>query len=57
MFNKKGSKVTIPGFLTVEKVARAARTGRNPATGETINIAAKNVVKIKAGKTLQDSVN
>jgi DNA-binding protein HU-beta len=54
---KGGSKVTIPGFLTLEKSRREARTGRNPSTGETIKIAAKNVVKVKAGKTLQESVN
>jgi DNA-binding protein HU-beta len=52
-----GNKVTIPGFATFEKVARPARKGRNPATGKEIDIAAKNVVKIKAGKTLQDAVN
>jgi len=54
---KNGSKVTLPGFATFEKIARPARDGRNPSTGETIKIAAKNVVKIKAGKTLQDAVN
>ena len=54
---KKGNKVTIPGFLTFEKANRPARIGRNPATGKEIKIAAKNVVKVKAGKTLQDSVN
>ncbi|MDA0967608.1 MAG: HU family DNA-binding protein [Proteobacteria bacterium] len=53
----KGSKVTIPGFATFEKSARSARKGRNPATGKKIDIPAKNVVKIKAGKTLQDAVN
>ena len=53
----KGSKVTIPGFATFEKSERAARKGRNPATGKEIDIPAKNVVKIKAGKALQDAVN
>lgn len=53
---KKG-KVSLPGFVTFEKVKRSARKGRNPATGKEIKIAAKNVVKVKAGKTLQDSVN
>ena len=52
-----GNKVTLPGFATFEKTARPARKGRNPATGQEIEIAAKNVVKIKAGKTLQDAVN
>lgn len=54
---KKGDKVTIPGFATFEKIARPARKGRNPATGKEITIAAKNAVKIKAGKSLQDAVN
>lgn len=54
---KNGNKVTIPGFATFDSVARPARKGRNPRTGQEINIAAKNVVKIKAGKNLQDAVN
>ncbi len=54
---KKGNKVTIPGFISFEKVKRAARDGRNPSTGATIKIKAKNVVKLKAGKTLQDAMN
>ncbi len=54
---KKGDKVTLPGFITFEKVKRDARTGRNPRTGENLKIAAKNIVKAKVGKTLQDSVN
>jgi DNA-binding protein HU-beta len=54
---KNGTKVTIPGFVTFEKIARPARTGRNPSTGKEIKIAAKNAVKIKAGKTLQDAIN
>ena len=54
---KSGAKVTIPGFLTASKETRAARKGRNPSTGAEINIPAKNVVKIKAGKTLVEQVN
>jgi len=54
---KKGDKVTLPGFVTISNVARAARTGRNPRTGETIQIAAKNVAKFKVGKTLADALN
>ncbi len=54
---QKGNKVTLPGFLTLEKVAKPARKGRNPSTGAEITIAAKNAIKIKAGKTLQDAVN
>lgn len=53
---KKGEKVTIPGFVTISKVKRGARTGRNPQTGKEIKIAAKNVAKFKAGKTLTDSL-
>lgn len=48
-----GEKVSIPGILSVEKVARAARTGRNPATGETIDIPAGFGVKVSAGSRLK----
>ncbi len=50
---KDGGKVTIPGFLSVERTKRAARTGRNPQTGATIQIAASNGVKISAGSKLK----
>jgi DNA-binding protein HU-beta len=53
---KKGDKVTIPGWLSVEKGHRAARTGRNPQTGETIQIKASNTVKVSAGSKLKASV-
>ncbi len=43
----------IPGWLSVERTARAARQGRNPQTGETIQIAASNGVKISAGSKLK----
>lgn len=49
----EGTKVSIPGWLSVERTARAARTGRNPQTGETIQIAASNGVKISAGSKLK----
>ncbi len=49
----KGTKVSIPGWISVERTARAARTGRNPQTGETIQIAASNGVKISAGSKLK----
>lgn len=52
-----GNKVTIPGFAIFEQSERAAREGRNPANGEKIQIPAKKVVKIKAGKAFQDAVN
>ncbi len=51
-----GDKVTLPGFLTFDKSERAARQGRNPATGETINIAAATVPRVKAGKSFKDAV-
>jgi len=54
---KKGDKLTLPGFGTFSTTRRAARDGRNPATGETIKIKAKTVVKFKAGKGLADAVN
>ena len=54
---KKGDKVALIGFGTFSISARAARTGRNPQTGATINIAAKKVAKFKAGSALSDAVN
>lgn len=52
-----GGEVALPGFGSFSVGERAERTGRNPATGETITIAAAKVVKFKAGKTLKDKVN
>ncbi len=49
----EGTKVSIPGWLAVERTSRAARTGRNPQTGETIQIKASNGVKISAGSKLK----
>lgn len=54
---KKDQKVSIVGFLTAENHHRKASTGRNPRTGETIQIPAKNVAKFKAGKALNDALN
>ena len=54
---KAGNKVSLVGFGAFSISRRDARTGRNPQTGATIQIAAKNVVKFKAGKELTDSVN
>ena len=54
---KKGNKVALVGWGTWSVTNRAARTGRNPQTGKEIQIAAKNVVKFKAGAGLSDSVN
>lgn len=49
----EGTKVSIPGWLAVERTHRAAREGRNPATGETIQIAAGYGVKLSAGSKLK----
>ncbi len=54
---KKGNEVRLVGFGTFAVSKRAATTGRNPRTGETIKIKARKQAKFKAGKTLQDSVN
>ncbi len=51
-----GDKVQIVGFGTFEVAERAARTGRNPKTGETIEIAASKSPKFKAGKALKDAI-
>lgn len=51
-----GTKVSIPGWLSFEKTHRAARAGRNPATGATIQIAASNGVSVKAGSKLKAAV-
>ncbi|MGY5319137.1 HU family DNA-binding protein [Neomicrococcus lactis] len=49
----QGEKVSIPGWLAVERTERAARTGRNPQTGETIQIPAGHSVKLTAGSKLK----
>ncbi|MBU2018853.1 MAG: HU family DNA-binding protein [Bacteroidetes bacterium] len=54
---KKGDKISLVGFGTFGVSARAARTGRNPQTGKEIKIAAKNVVRFKAGSDLSAKVN
>lgn len=53
---QKGDKVVVPGFGTFEVKARAARTGRNPQTGEEIQIAAAKLPAFKAGKALKDAM-
>ena len=53
----KGEEVKISGFGTFSVAERAAREGRNPQTGETIQIAASKAPKFKASKTLKDVVN
>lgn len=54
---KKGGRVSLVGFGSWSVSKRNAREGRNPQTGKTIKIAAKNVVKFKAGSDLASSVN
>ena len=53
---KQNDKVQIPGFGSFEVRERAARTGRNPHTGETIEIAAAKVPAFKPGKGLKDAI-
>jgi len=53
---KSGDTVTFVGFGTYAKAKRAARQGRNPQTGEMMNIPASVTVKFKAGKKLKDDV-
>ena len=53
---KKGGSVQITGFGTYSVTKRAARNGRNPATGKAIKIAARKAPKFKAGKALKDAV-
>jgi len=53
---KEGDTVSVIGFGTFSVKERAARTGRNPQTGETIEIAASKVPTFKAGKALKDAV-
>lgn len=54
---KKGEKIQLVGFGTFEVAERAARTGKNPQTGEAIKIPASKAPKFKAGKALKDVVN
>jgi DNA-binding protein HU-beta len=51
--SKGGDKITIPGFISFEQTYRSARTGRNPQTGETIQVPATNTVKVSAGAKLK----
>ncbi len=52
-----GDPVALPGFLTFERVEKEATTGRNPATGAEIKIAAKSVPKVKIGTGFKKAVN
>ncbi|QZA80885.1 HU family DNA-binding protein [Deefgea piscis] len=53
----KGDEVILPGVGKLEVTERAARSGRNPSTGETIQIAASRAPKFKALKVLKDAIN
>jgi len=53
---KKSGEFVVPGFGKLVKAHRKARMGRNPATGETIKIAAKTVVKFRLAKAAKDAV-
>ena len=54
---KKGDRISLVGFGSFSVSKREARTGRNPQTGKEIKIAAKNVVRFKAGAELSGAVN
>ena len=54
---KKGDQVSLVGFGTFSVKHRSARTGRNPQTGEPIEISAAKIPSFKAGKALKDAVN
>ncbi len=54
---RRGDRTTLVGFGTFSVSRRKGRTGRNPQTGATIEIKAKNVVRFKAGKELEETVN
>ena len=54
---KAGDKVQLVGFGTFEVKTRAARTGKNPRTGEPVKIAASKAPAFKAGKALKDALN
>jgi DNA-binding protein HU-beta len=53
---KKEGKLTLTGFGTFEVAKRKKRKGRNPRTGDPINIKARKVVKFKPGKALKDKI-
>ena len=53
---KKNGVAVLPGLGRLVRVARKARMGRNPATGETIKIAAKKVVKFRVAKAVKDAI-
>jgi len=54
---RKGEEVTLVGFGTLYAGVRNARTGRNPRTGEAVEIKAAKLPKFRAGKALKDAIN
>jgi len=54
---QEGDQITLVGFGSFQVKTREARTGRNPRTGETIQIKASKIPSFKAGKALKDAVN
>lgn len=54
---KNGDKISLPGFGVFSTRETSARVGRNPATGESVNIAARRVAGFKAGAGLKDALN
>ena len=52
-----GDSITLPGFASISVKERNARTGRNPSTGQPINIAASKTVSFKVGSKLKEAIN
>lgn len=53
----KGDSIVLPGFASLSVKSRAARTGRNPSTGEPLAIPASKIVSFKAGSKLKEVIN
>ena len=53
----KGDSIVLPGFASISTKKRAARKGRNPATGKAIDIPASNTISFKAGTKLKEAIN
>lgn len=54
---KSGDKITIPGFATFDRSERKARTAKNPRTGETVQVPARKVMRVKVSKNLQNEIS
>lgn len=54
---QSGKEIRIVGYRTMKVISKDATTGRNPQTGETINIPARKVAKVTVGKAVKDAVN